>query len=114
MRIEECDDTSDRAGIIDVVRIQPAENLAVAGSDSFIDRMTLPPVFFRNPANAASEALEHFDGVVVAATVKDEVLYLDAGLRRNALERALDELCLIVGGGHHADFHARLLCGACD
>ena len=73
-------------GIIDVIGIQPADDLAIGGADPLVDGVGLAFVCFRYPSHAAAEALEHIDGVVGAAAVEHDMFDLGAGLRRDALK----------------------------
>src|ERR1035437_1868163 len=68
---EERHHAGDGAGIVDIIGVQPANDLAIRGADAFVDGMGLPTVFLRYPAHRRAEMLEYMDSVVRAAAIED-------------------------------------------
>src|SRR5450432_756842 len=107
--IEECRHACDRTGIVDVIRIQPADDLAIGSSDSLVDSVGLAVVAFRDPSHAVAEPIEYSSGVVRAAAIEYDMFNVSAGLDGNALKGAPDELSLVEGWRYDADLHGGLL-----
>src|SRR3984885_15061453 len=105
MGFGKCDNPRDCAGIIDVVRIQPADDFAVGGADTLVNRVGLSLVLFRDPFDTVTETPKHINSIVSAAAVEHDVFDIGAGLRGDAFKCTLNELPLVVGGCNNADFH---------
>src|SRR5450631_653075 len=109
MAFEECNDARDRIRIVYIVRVQPADNLAIGGTDSLVDCVGLAVVAFRDPSYAVAEPTEHSGSVVRAAAIEYDMFNVSAGLDGNALKGAPDELSLVEGWCYDADLHGELL-----
>ena len=108
---EDCYNAGNGARVKDVIGVQPADDFSIGGADAFGDGIGLPLVFLRYPTYLWAETFEYFDRVVRAAAIEDHVLNFGTRLVGHALQRSLNELPLVKGGGDDADFHAEIFSG---
>ena len=64
----------DCAGVVNVIGVQPADDLAIRRDDAFVDGIRLSFVFLRYPMHWRAKTFEDFDRVVRAAAIADDML----------------------------------------
>ncbi len=90
MSREEIADGGQRAGGIQIVRIEPAENFAGGLRKTLVDGVRLTAIRSGNPAKARVVFFEYIDGAVGRAAVHHQVLKIGIILPQNARDRRLN------------------------
>ena len=95
----------ERTRVIDIIGVQPADDVAVGRPDPLVYRVRLTLVLFRNPSSAATGGLEYRQGIIRAGTIHHQMLDRSPGLDCHAFQRSTDELPLIERGGYYGYLH---------
>ena len=94
----------ERSRKIEIVAVEPTDNLASRHTKALVDRIRLPVVGFRNPVCEVSfVALDDRDAFVGAASIDNDVLEISIVLEQHRAERAFNVCPLVVGGRDDAD-----------
>ena len=92
---EEPLDGSERSGGVEIVAVEPADDLSFRTLDSLVDGIGLPFVGLGEKAQPARIALQDIDGLVGAAAIDDQIVETLDLLLQDASQRALDESALV-------------------
>ena len=104
-------DGRERSGGVDVVRVQPADDVAGCCPNAFVDRLRLTGIRLADDAQALAIGLEDAAGRVRARSVAHDVVEIGVVLVEHTPQRALDEAALIERGGDDRDPQHRVLDG---
>src|SRR5580658_9888440 len=87
-------------GLVEVVRVQPSNDVARRHTETLVDSVALAAIFLRNPAQMLparhrGESLENLNRAVSGGAVDDDVLESRIMLAFDAAQRRLDKLRLV-------------------
>jgi hypothetical protein len=96
----------ESAGVVDVVGIQPADDLSTRNRESFVDGVRLSAIRLGYPATAGRILPQNVNCFISAAGVEDQQLNVLETLIENAQYGSLDESALIERGRYNRNAHA--------
>ncbi|MCU0488249.1 MAG: hypothetical protein MUE67_04760 [Anaerolineales bacterium] len=87
----------DRAGEIDVIGVQPGDDLAGGSPEALINCLSLTPVWFRDPpGQAVGVPLDDCRAFIGGGAIHNAIFQLDAILLKDRLDGLFQEGGLII------------------
>jgi hypothetical protein len=84
-----------RLRVIDVIRVEPADDVSSRGADSLVDGIRLAPVSLRDPAKATLPSSQYLQGLIRAPAIDDHVFQTRNILIQDTPDGPADEIPLI-------------------
>src|SRR5438128_7309516 len=100
MRVEEIHHRPQRARVVDVIRVQPSDDVTARDPETFVDRVRLSAIWFGYPSATSRIPSQDVERVVRTARVENEQLQTVDTLVQHTQQGAFDELALIERRDH--------------
>ena len=103
MRLEEVQHRVQRIRVVNIVRVEPADNGGSSRGDTFVDRVRMAFIALRGPSKSILVPSQYVERLIAATAVDHNVLQSRYMLIENTLDGAFDVPALIVRRGNDAD-----------